>query len=252
MSRTLLTALLPLLLVAAPDARAGDDDARKDKLLEGAKGIYAKRDSLMLHKKAAGAFAAIAKEYPEDKDLQIWCARTAYYAAHRIEDSGVKERVARRGVRCAKRILKRDRGDYEGRLWWLMTRFQAEQAKGIMAALESADSIRSMLATMIKKHPDRFEAYMILGSVYREAPGSPVSFGDEDKALKLLKKAAELAPNNVEVLLELAQAYAVTDQEAKARATYRKCIDEGEGPPNMGWETRDAKRYAKKMLAELD
>jgi tetratricopeptide (TPR) repeat protein len=164
----------------------------------------------------------------------------------------VKSKVAGRGVDCAKRITAMSKTDYEGRFWWLMTRFQAEQARGVTKALGAAPSITALLAKMIKDNPKRAEAYMVLGAIYRALPGPPISIGDKGKALTLLEQSAKLAPDNAEVLLELAGIQADMGQKDKARLTYRHCIDKGTGPSVLSWETQDAKDYAKKMLAKLD
>lgn len=233
-------------------AEGGGAGAERDALFEKAKAIYAKRDSLMVHKDAAEAFAGLAERYPDDKELQIWCARTAYYAAHRIEDSKLRKKVSDRGVVCAKRVTERKADDYDGRFWWIMCRYKGEQASSMLRALDQAPVVRNYLAKMVKDAPSRPEAYMVLGAVYRGLPGPPVSFGDKAKALELLKKADELAPKNAEILLELAGGYADVGETEKARAAYRECIDHGTGPADLAWETRDAREYAKKMLAELD
>ncbi|MCB9726961.1 MAG: tetratricopeptide repeat protein [Deltaproteobacteria bacterium] len=244
--------MIGLVAVGLAGPARADDDTDKAALVASAMQIYAGRAALPKHVKAAEAFAALAEKYPQDKQRQVWCSRTAYYAAHRIDDSGVKAKVAGRGVDCAKRIIAMNKADYEGRFWWLMTRFQAEQARGVTKALGAAPQITGLLSKMIKDHPKRAEAYMVLGAIYRGLPGPPISIGDQDKALDLLEQSAKLAPDNAEVLLELAQAYADMGQKDKARATYRHCIDKGTGPANLEWETQDAKDYAKKMLAQLD
>ncbi|MEZ4267862.1 MAG: hypothetical protein R3F39_15925 [Myxococcota bacterium] len=229
-----------------------EEDAEKARLVAGAMEIYKGRAALPQHVKAAEVMAALAEKYPTDKDRQIWCSRTSYYAAHRIEDASVKSKVAGRGVECAKRITAMSKTDYEGRFWWLMTRFQAEQARGVTKALGAAPSITALLARMIKDNPKRAEAYMVLGAIYRALPGPPISVGDKDKALTLLQQSAKLAPDNAEVLLELAGIQADLGHKELARATYRHCIDKGTGPAVLSWETQDAKDYAKKMLAKLD
>ena len=104
---------------------------------------------------------------------------------------------------------------------------------------------------MIKDNPKHPAGYMMLGTMLRELPGPPVSFGDPDKALKLLLKAERLAPNHPEILLELAQGYAKVGQQDRARQTYQRCIDKGTTRTDLEWESQDARNYAKKMLEEM-
>ncbi len=52
---------------------------------------------------------------------------------------------------------------------------------------------------------DQAGAYRVLGRIYYEAPGRPISVGDINKSLDLLKKAATLAPANSTNHLYLAE-----------------------------------------------
>lgn len=213
--------------------------------------VYEQRATLKNHVNAVAEFARLSKAYPEDREIAIWCARTASYAAHRIYDSTVKKKVAGRGVKCAQRLLDRTPKDYDGRIWWLMSRLRYESTRGVVDALKAAPKFKNFIARMIRDEPTRAEGYMMLGVIYRELPGSPISFGDPAKALKMLEKADRIAPNHPEILLELALAYAKVDRVPEAAKTYKRCIAKGVTQPHLAWESQDARDYAKKMLAEL-
>lgn len=246
----LVAALAPLLLLclSLSSARAADRDTGFAAALK----IYEQRAEAAKHVAAVTAFVELNVAHPDDKEIAIWCARTASYAAHRVGDSVVKKRIAGLGVKCAKRYLKHDPSDYDAKFWWMLCRFRIEQAKGVVRTLKAAGSVRDYFLKMVKIAPTRPEALMALGTIYRELPGEPISFGDAQLGLKLLKKAAKYAPLNVEVLLELAQGYAKVDDIAAAKKTYQLAIAKGTGAPNLEWETEDARAYCRKMLAELD
>ncbi len=237
-----------LMMLMVTPALASDRDAGLAEVMK----IYNARADVVKHVEAVTRFAKLAAEHPTDKDLAIWCARTASYAAHRIGDSIVKKRVAGKGVKCAKRYIEQHPKDYDAQVWWILCRFRIEQAKGVIRTLKAADSVRDYIAKMIKLAPNRPEGLLALGTIYRELPGPPISFGDPEKGLVFLKKAAKYAPLNVEVLLELASAYAKIGDVANARKTYKLAIAKGTGPKNLEWETEDARDYCKKMLADLD
>lgn len=238
-----------LFLLGAPIAAQAAEG--RDMGFEAAKALYAERAVVEKHVAAVSAFAKLGDAYPNDREIQIWCARTASYAAHRIFDSQVKQMVAKRGVTCAERLLKKDKGDYEGRMWWLMSRLRYEAARGVIDALKAAPRFKGFIAKMIKDNPKHPAGYMMLGTLMRELPGPPVSFGDPQKALKLLLKAEQLAPNHPEILLELAQAYAKVGEVELARQTYIRCVDKGTTRVDLEWESQDARNYAQKMLEEM-
>ena len=237
-----------LLVMAAPQASASSRDEGFAKAMS----IYAERAEVTKHVEAVSAFSELAKAHPSDREIQFWCARTASYAAHRIFDTKVKQKIAGRGVKCAQRMLNMDKTDYDGRLWWILCRLRYESGRNPIDALKAAPKFKVFIAKMIKKDPKRAAAYMMLGVLMRELPGKPVSFGDPERALKLLKKADKLAPNQPEILLELANAYRKLERLDDARATYRRCIDKGVTQKGLEWESQDARDYAKKMLAEMN
>ena len=110
-------------LVVSTAAHAAEG---RDQGFAAAKALYAERAAVDKHVSAVSAFAKLGERFPADREIQLWCARTASYAAHRIFDSEVKQMVAKRGVTCAERLLKANKKDYEGRMWWLMSRLRYE------------------------------------------------------------------------------------------------------------------------------
>lgn len=214
------------------------------------KSVYAARASLPRHKEASVLAARLAGEYPGDRQAQLFSATTAYYCAHRVKDHKEKREIAARGVDAANRVLAADAVDYDGQYWLALNTFQSRMAEGIAAGLREAKKIRSYLDAMVKHQPDRPEAYMVLGVLYRELPPL-VSWGDKKKALKMLEKAAQLAPRDPEVLLELAAALKKNGRKKEARQTYQRVISDTAAPENREWETEDAREYARKMLNKL-
>lgn len=73
-------------------------------------------------------------------------------------------------------------------------------AKGGLGALELVDESRQALEQAIKIDGDALQgsAYTSLGVLYYQVPGWPLSFGDDDEADKLLKKALALNPKGID------------------------------------------------------
>lgn len=217
-----------------------------DRLLK----VYNQRANLDAHRNSARLAGVLAATYESDRDIQIFTAQTAYYLAHRLKNQRERQTVALTGLDAARRVLRQDPSDYDGRLWHALTTFKAREAEGIKAALKGAKDARKYLEEMMQDRPERFEAYMLLGAFYRELPPI-VSFGDKKKALRLLEKAASLAPEDPEVLLELAASYRKVGRKQEARDTYRKVIDGSTAPRFREWESEDARQYARKMLSKI-
>lgn len=246
--RTWIAALLFSLLVTPMVAFAQDKTSADE--WSALRTIYKERANLEKHKAAAAEAVRLAAKYPEDREMQLFCSMTSYYCAHRLSDKKLKEKVAKKGVECSKRVLSKDKTDYEGRYWWAMTFAKSQEAEGITKLAEKSKEVKAYLEKMIKDQPKRYEAYMMLGALYRELP-KWISWGDPSKAVELLEKAVELNPKDPEVLLELAAAYAKVGRKKEASETYDKCISGSVPPKDKEWETDDARAYAQKMKAEL-
>ena len=66
------------------------------------------------------------------------------------------------------------------------------QVKGILNSLFKAGTMKDILAKVVALNPERSDAYFVLGQLYREVPGWPVSFGNIESAVSLGRKAVDL------------------------------------------------------------
>lgn len=240
---------LVLFLLLLPSVALGEKKVTGEEW-DGLYRIYKLRANLAQHGEAARISAELAAKYPDEKKIQLFCGRTAYFYAHRLEGKK-QQKAAERGVECAQRVLDKSPKDYDGRLMWAMTLFKSKAGEGWQSALKESKNIKKFLENMIADNPKRFEAYMMLGALYRDLPGI-ISWGDSAKGLELLEKGGKLNPHDPDMLLELAQGYAAVGKKEKAKETYRKCINDSKSPKDMEWETEDAREYAKKKLKELE
>jgi len=87
--------------------------------------------------------------------------------------------------------------------------------------------------TILRLDKNYWRAHMLLGMLYREAPGWPVSIGDDGKAVEELKRAVALAPRIPRALFELGLGYLENGDEELARKTLQQAID---APPEPGFE----------------
>ncbi len=213
--------------------------------------LYEKRQNIKNHTQAAQGFSTIAKAHPHDIVAQLWCARTAYYSAHRYqENKTMMKRLARLGHECGER-LQPFAGVYEADLWMILSRFKLFATSGWIPPLGKIEKLTRQLQRIAEKNPKRYATYLLLGAIFRELPGWPLSIGDDKLAMRYLKKGEKLAPNNAELLLELAATYTALNQKDIAKAVYERCIRKGTGAADLQFETQEARKWAKTMLGEL-
>jgi hypothetical protein len=244
--------MFALPVIAAFTLAAAEGDLFGDPDFRAARRAPARRADPTKHQRAADAFATIARRRTDSMEAQIWCARTAYYAAHRLrENKAEMRRIAALGAECGERLLA-DFEAYPAQLWGLLARFRKVTASSVIPSIGDIERIVRQLEALRAKAPDEYLAYMLLGAVYRELPGWPLSIGDRKKAFERLTEGQRLAPDNSEMLLQLADTYRADGDLKNARLTYKRCAEHGGGPPELAWEMADARAWAKKQLAELE
>lgn len=253
MNRAWLFPLLAVVVAASAPALAQEAAPSDDTALQAALADYRSRANLDKHVAAWEAFVKIAGEKPGDYAAQLWCARTSFHLAHRwIQNDNNKKgaRTAESGIACSTRMQTIRPGDYDGRYWELMNRQKANSTLNMVSILQKAKPVRGLLEELIARNPRRVEGLLFLAMAYRELP-SVLSWGDDEKALEYAKKAIEIAPRDPEALLELAECYRENGEEKLAREFYQK-VQTSDVPANLEWETEDARRWARKQLADMD
>lgn len=85
-------------------------------------------------------------------------------------------------------------------------------------ALESLKNSKRLLQKAIQIDPNALEgaAFVTLGTLYYLAPSWPLSFGDEEKAEKLLKKGLDINPNSIDANYFYADYLLSSDNVSKA------------------------------------
>lgn len=86
-------------------------------------------------------------------------------------------------------------------LTWLgISQASAARAKGGLGALDFAENAKENFEKAIAIDPTVLDgaALFSLGALYHKAPGWPVSFGDDDEAEALFKRALEISPDGMD------------------------------------------------------
>ncbi|MFT5130470.1 MAG: tetratricopeptide (TPR) repeat protein [Rhodothermales bacterium] len=123
---------------------------------------------------------------------------------------------------------------------------------GPLDALDSIKAAKTILLKAKKRDATALNGavYTTLGSLYTQAPGWPISFGDKKLGLTYLKKGLEVAPDDIDANYFMADYYVRTGDEAEARKYCRKALA---APARRGRKTADDGRNAaiREEMAEL-
>lgn len=160
---------------------------------------------------------AAVKEYPQEPNT--WAALAIAYAeAGRFDDAyATIDRAEKLTKTSALTIIRaevlRRQGRYEAAL-----KTYDEAEKIIRSGLKQAGTRRAQKGIFFDPDdPTLIEVYMGRGVCYDE-------LGEVKKAIVQLQKAAELAPDQTTILVQLAGYYAEDGQTAKAEAAYEKAL----------------------------
>ena len=184
--------ILPFLLILVPLGLAFADTAQvtaeADALHD--KGMYADAQKLILD---AVPGASIGKEQAE---LYWRAARETLQLGDDAETAKKpKEDILAfftAGEGYADKAIAADPQNDLGYYWKSSNIGRWGQVKGIFDSLGKAAPMREFLVKDLSINPDRTDAYFVLGQLYREVPGWPISFGNIDAAVSLGRKAVDL------------------------------------------------------------
>jgi hypothetical protein len=116
--------------------------------------------------------------------------------AHKPQDSVLAVFTAGEGY--ADKAIEADPKNDLGYYWKSANIGRWGQVKGILNALFKAQPMKDLLVTELSLNADRSDAYYVLGELYRELPGWPVSFGNLDAAVSLGRRAVDLRQRQVQ------------------------------------------------------
>lgn len=241
--------ILVIIMLGAPMARASDTSPGKAALVKEAEELYAKRGkSIAAHEAAMKKWYSVAKKLPDDYEIQCRVAKYCYYYAQRLKNGEKGYPISKKGMAFAKKARTINPKGYDGHYWYYMNMLHVAGEDGITDALKQSATFRDELLVLKKKFPKRFETYMMLCALYREVPS--MLWGDLELAVKFCKVGAMLAPTNAEMLLEYGETLYQNEDVDKAIEVFTKAT-KGTAPKDMSFENKDARKYAKKRLEEI-
>jgi len=209
--RLILTAFLlafPLALAAADvSVVVADADTMHNK------GAYAEALKLLLDSIPSATGGR------EQAELYWRAAREALELGDMAEKSGTPQpdvlAVFTEGQGYAEKAIASDPQNDLGYFWKSANIGRWGQVKGVLNALSMARPMRDLLVKELSLNSDRTDAYYVLGELYRELPGWPVSFGNVDAAVSLGRKAVETRQAQVENGVEKELVYNFSTELAK-------------------------------------
>jgi hypothetical protein len=133
----------------------------------------------------------------KEKSEVYWrLARAILYLGDDAEDRGEKKKdilaYFEKGEEFAEKAIELNSGNHHAYYWKSANIGRWGQVKGIMDSLFKAAPMKKLLVKAISIDQDHADSYFVLGELYDELPGWPLSFGNSNYAVSLGRKAVFL------------------------------------------------------------
>ena len=120
------------------------------------------------------------------------------------------------GEGYADKAIAADPQNDQGYFWKSANMGRWGQVRGILDSLGKAGPMKDLLVKEISLNPERSDPYFVLGQLYREVPGWPLSFGNTDAAVSLGRKAVDMRQAQVQAGKEKELVYGFYNELAKS------------------------------------
>ena len=242
--RSIFAMLGLLLCFAAFGQAAGEPDkmAQADALLA---------SPALDYQKAQQALALYESLPQGNPALLTRLARTCFILGDLapIEERG---RYYEKGLDYADKLLAQEPNGVAGHYWKALNfSGQADvgtRMQGFKLLPKIMEELKRVLA--LDQTYDDAGAHRVIGRIYFEAPGWPISVGDKKKSLTHLTTAVRLAPNHSTNHLYLAETMLDLGQKDQARAELQKVLQDGQHaltPKDLEEDRQEAQRLLKEM-----
>lgn len=147
-----------------------------------------------------------AKGGLEKSELYWRLARVYLKLGDEAEDAGAStaEILAffDEGEELAQKAIDHNANNHLAYYWKSSNAGRWGQIKGILNSLMKAAPMRKMLRKGLNAEPNHADSYYVLGQLFEQVPGFPLSFGNKNYAVSLGRKSVDLLEQQVSAGLE--------------------------------------------------
>ncbi|HTN15906.1 MAG TPA: tetratricopeptide repeat protein [Sphingomonadaceae bacterium] len=173
------------------------------------------------------------------------------HISYEVRGSSTQTKALDKLAKDAETLVARYPGKAEPLLWQgIVTSEQANRAN-IFHKLGLARKAHDILAKAYAIDPKaaRGGAAMSLGVLYYKVPGSPIGFGDKERARKLLREALALDPNGLDANYFYGDFLLDQGDTAGAKSYLQKALKAPHDPARPAWDA-GRRREVQALLAK--
>lgn len=193
----------------------------------------------------------LSKLYKHNTYVFAQLAQAYYYSATLSSSAAKKLDDFYRGLEAAKKSTDIDPDNLEGNFWYGINLGRVASTKSDISQIKNIKEIVKSMERVLEKDPHFMAGgpYLVLGRVYLEAPGMPISIGDKEKALQYFKKALELDESYYETHYYLMEFYAV-DGKMELAVAEAKWLSKSDFHNSYPISAQNIKRKAQEIIAK--
>jgi tetratricopeptide (TPR) repeat protein len=237
-----LVAMMALLLSASGSQAAEPNKmAQADALME---------SPALDYQQAQQALALYEELPPESPPLLVRLARTCFVLGDMAPDAS-RTGYYEKGLTYAENLLAQQPDGVAGHYWKALNLSglaDVNRLRGFKLLAQIMDELKRSLA--LDETYDQAGAHRVLGRIYFEAPGWPLSVGDREKSLEQLTAAVRLAPDNSTNHLYLAETLLAMGKKAQASKELEKVLQARRyaiSPQDLEQDHQEARGLLKKL-----
>lgn len=208
--------------------------------------LFKEREDLDKLRAAVKLLASVRD--PDNRNYQVeWTyAKFNYFLGKDSTDEDEAEEALENGRDAGKIALRVEPGKPDGHFWYAANLGELSKRSPITIGLRSVDEIKESMNRVIELQPDYqgASAYDALGQVELK---TRLKGGDAQTAVELLEKGLQLAPDNTNIRLHLAEAYLAVKRDAEARKQLEHLMAMKPNPEYMP-EYRECVAKARKLI----
>ncbi len=154
-------------------------------------------------------------------DFAKACFEFAEFATNKTQ----RAELANEGIEAAKNVLQVEPDNGEAHYWLAMNLAQLSRTKG-WSALKIVKEMEKEYLRAIELNPfvDYAGPHRLLGILYRDAPGWPISIGSKQKSKHHLGQAIKFAPEFPDNHIFLIESYLKWGEKSAAVDQYKKAL----------------------------
>lgn len=213
---------------------------------EAAENLFKQREDIEKLRQAVAILSKLRNPDRRDYEVEWKFAKFNYFLGKQTTNEKESEKAFEIGRDAARIAFRMEPQKPEGHFWYAANLGELAKRSPITVGLKSVDDIREAMNKVIEVQPDYqgASAYDALGQLELK---SRLTGGKAEKAVEWLEKGLEVAPDNSNMRLHLAEAYFAVRKNTEAKEQLDNLV-KMKPHPDYVVEHANAVQEAKKLL----